>query len=305
MNAPMRRRSFLAGLAALAGSSPVDAAARRLPRGAKRHKPAYSLAQLTALPYAPPDLLALAARTGYQFAGVRVTEVTPGGPHWPLDKDKALLRATKAAIAATGVGVLDFEVFLLGPTTVVADYEPVIAAGAELGVKHLLTQCPDPDRSRAIDHFAQMCDIAARYGLTADLEFPSWMQVGDLGAAAEVVSKAGKANGGILIDPLHLFRSGGSPAQVAALPRNDFNYMQMCDAPAAVPPTLEGLLYTAREARDAPGQGELDLKGLMGAMPPGLVIALEIPNSEEVKIVGYEAHCLRVRQVMDQFLGFA
>jgi sugar phosphate isomerase/epimerase len=263
----------------------------------------FALAQLTALPLSPPELIEIAARTGYRYVGLRMTQVTPGGPHWPLFSDAALMRRTRAAMAATGIGVLDVELIRLTPDVDVAAFEPVMAAAAELKARHLLTQVADTDRARAIDAFGRTCDLAARYGLTADIEFPSWIEVGSLAAAAEVVRGASRANGGVLIDTLHLHRSGGTAAEIAALPPEWFRYVQFCDAPATIPTTLAGLLRTAREARDAPGEGELDLLAVLRALPPGLPLSLEVPNSAAVAAVGWEAHALHIRKAAGRLLA--
>lgn len=263
----------------------------------------YALAQLTALPLSPPALIGVAARTGYALVGLRMTEVTPGGDHWPLHADRALMRETLAAIRDTGVGVLDVELLRLIPDVDVAAFEPVVAATAELGGRHLLTQGADPDRARVIDAYGRLCDLAAGYGLTCDIEFPTWIEVGGLAAAAELVRGAGRANGGVLIDTLHLQRSGGTAADIAALPPSWFRYVQFCDAPAAIPQTLEGLLHTAREARLAPGEGDLDLAGVLHALPPGIPLSLEVPNAAEVAAIGWERHALRVREATDRLLA--
>jgi sugar phosphate isomerase/epimerase len=263
----------------------------------------YALAQLTALPLPPPALIALAARTGYRYVGLRLTEVTPGGDHWPLHADRALMRETQAAMADMGVGVLDVELLRLSPGVDVPAFEPVIAAAAELGARHLLTQGADPDRARTIDAFARLCDLAAGYGLTCDVEFPNWIEVGSLAAAAELVRGAGRRNGGVLVDTLHLHRSGGTPADIAALPPSWFRYVQLCDAPAAIPDTLEGLLHTAREARLAPGEGELDLAGVLAALPPDIPLSLEVPNAAQVAALGWEGHALAVREATDRLLA--
>lgn len=156
-------------------------------------KASYALAQLTALPLAPPALIGVAAQTGYQFVGLRLTEVTRGGDHFALHADRALMRETLAAIRDTGVGVLDVELIRLSPEVDVAAFEPVIAAAAEIGARHLLTQGADADRARVIDAFGRVCDLAARYGLTADVEFPSWNRGRVAGRRRRVGARSGSA----------------------------------------------------------------------------------------------------------------
>lgn len=263
----------------------------------------YSLAQLTALPLSPTELIGVAARTGYRHVGLRLTEVTPGGTHWPVHTDRALMRETLAAMVDTGVGVLDVELLRLTPEAHVADMEPLVAAAAQLSARHLVLQAADPDRARLIDAFARLCDLAAEYGLTADLEFPTWVAVGNLAQAAEVVREAGHPAGGILIDTLHLHRAGDTAAGIAALPADLFRYIQLCDAPRWIPDTLEGLLHTAREARLPPGEGELDLASVLRVLPPGLAFSLEVPNDASVAALGWEGHARRVREATDRLLA--
>ena len=57
----------------------------------------FSLAHLTVIRLAPPQVIEVAARTGYDTVGLRLiggTEITPA---YPLTDDKPLMRATKAA----------------------------------------------------------------------------------------------------------------------------------------------------------------------------------------------------------------
>lgn len=81
-----------------------------------------------------------------------------------------------------------------------------------------------PDWCRAVEHFAALCDEAKRYGMRMALEFMRWRSVRTIQEAAQFVADAGKDNGGILLDTLHLSRSGGSPAAATSIPAKDFLY---------------------------------------------------------------------------------
>ena len=71
----------------------------------------FSLAHLTMLRVPPPQLIETAARAGYRFVSLRPIPVgAPNEPLYPLGTDRALLARTKAALTATGVGLLDIEV---------------------------------------------------------------------------------------------------------------------------------------------------------------------------------------------------
>ena len=124
----------------------------------------------------------------------------------------------QARLADSGVEVLDVELARLGPDDEPDELRGLLDAAAAIGARHVVGQLPDPDRSRATDHFGRLCDLAADFGLTVDLEFPSWMEVGDLGTAAAIVEDVGRPNAGILVDTLHFFRSGSSLEDLASLP---------------------------------------------------------------------------------------
>jgi sugar phosphate isomerase/epimerase len=237
-----------------------------------------SLAHLTALNVSPPDLVSLAADCGYDYASLRLTEVTKGDA-FPIVTDRAMMRETKARIAATGVGVLDVEVARLTPDAEPESFLPMLEAAAELGAAHLLTQGHDPDGSRLADRYAALCDLAADHGMTADIEFLTWTGLTTLDQAAKLALASGRANAGVMIDTLHFSRSNCAPDEITALPARLFNFIQIADAPAEAPTTVEGLIHTAREARLNPGQGGLDLAAILRALPEGLPISIEIPNA--------------------------
>ncbi|MEV6636687.1 TIM barrel protein [Actinoplanes sp. NPDC051470] len=280
-------------------SAPVRMAAHRERRllslrhpspTAPDQQPDFSLAHLTALSLSPPELVDAAAEAGYRYVGLRLTRVTPQEPHYPLATDPALMRTTKVRLAATGVEVLDIELARISPDEDPRDFQRFLEAGAELGARHVIAQLPDPDRARKTDRFALLCEMARPLGLTVDLEFPSWTETPDLNSAVRVLRGAGASNAGILVDLLHFARSGSSVADLRELPAEWFHFVHLCDAPPAVPDTNEGLIHTARFERLFPGEGGIDIHGILGALPPGLPYALEIPKARLVAQVGGKEH---------------
>ena len=250
----------------------------------------FSLAHLTALSLSPPELIDAAAEAGYRYVGLRLTRVTPQEPHYPLATDPALMRTTKVHLSATGIEVLDIELARISPDEDPGDFQRFLEAGAELGARHVIAQLPDPDRARKTARFAQLCEMARPLGLTVDLEFPSWTETPDLNAAVRVLRGAGQPNAGILVDLLHFARSGSSIADLRQLPAEWFHFVHVCDAPPAVPATNEGLIHTARFERLFPGEGGIDVHGILDALPPGLPYALEIPRATLVAQVGGKEH---------------
>jgi sugar phosphate isomerase/epimerase len=251
-----------------------------------RHE--YSLAHLTVLSLAPPQLVEVAARTGYEYVGVRITRVTPQEVLYDLARDRALMRETKARLGDTGVAVLDVELFRLDPHVEPEHFVPELDAAAELGAAHIIAQLPDPDRERATTRFARLCTLAQRRGLGVSLEFPHWTETGTLAEATRVVRAVNRANAGILVDMLHFGRSRSSLDELAKLPREWFRFVHVCDAAIEVPPTIEGIIRTARDERQFPGEGGLPIREILARMPGDIPYALEIPRAALTKAVGPE-----------------
>jgi len=245
-----------------------------------------SLAALTVLELTPPERIVCAAEAGFSHVGLRLLPATTTEPRYDLVGDTPLLREVVARLAGSGVRVLDVEIFRLQPETVVADCEAAIATAARLGASELLVAGNDPDEPRLIDRFGAFCDLAAGYGLAAGLEFMPWTDARDLLQAARIFECAGRGNGGVLVDPFHLSRSRSRIEHIAAIAPAHLRFMQFCDVPAAVPPTMDAILAEARAERLFPGEGGLDLVGLLRAMPRDIPISIEAPTHRLARSVG-------------------
>ena len=253
----------------------------------------FSLAALTVLELAPPEMIELAARCGYEKVGLRLLPATPGGIAYRLMDDAPLLRETLARLQSTGVTVADLEVVAFRPETDVASFAPFFEAGARLGARHILVAAYDPDLARFSDRYRQFCEAAATYGLTSDLEFMPWTSVPDLKTAMRIVGDVGHPAAGFLIDALHFDRSQSSLADLRTIPAHRLHYWQLCDGPAERPATTEQLIHAAREERMFPGEGGIDLIGLTRAMPDDLTISIEVPTVQLAKTVDAETRARR------------
>lgn len=240
--------------------------------------PPFSLAQLTWLPFSPPELVSLAGRAGYDYAGLRLLPAMPGGVAYALMDDPPMLRETLVRMDDTGVRILDLELIRLTPEARPDAYGRFFETGQRLGAQAVLVAGDDPDEGRLVANFAALCEAARPYGLSADLEFMPWTTVRSAADALRVVEAAGKANAGVLVDALHWARSGSTLADVAAIPAHRLHYAQLCDAQGPMPTTVEGLLHTARVERLLPGEGDIDLVGLCSALPRNLPVSVEMPS---------------------------
>src|SRR4029434_436318 len=109
----------------------------------------YSLAHCTVLSLTPPQLVQVAARTGYEYVGVRITRVTPDEVLYDLARDRPLMRETKARLTDTGVAVLDVELFRMDPSLDAEHFVPELEAAAELGSRPVLSHLPAPHSETA------------------------------------------------------------------------------------------------------------------------------------------------------------
>jgi len=245
-----------------------------------------SLAALTVLELTPPEMVTCAFDAGFSHVGIRLLPATPTEPQYDIVGDTQMLREVERRLADTGIKVLDVEIFRIKPDTVVGDYETAIATAARLGASELLVAGNDPDEARLTNTFAAFCDLANSYGLAANLEFMPWTDAKDLTQAARIVQHADRSNAGVLIDPFHLSRSRSCIKDIAGIPPSRLRFMQFCDVPAAIPSTMDAILAEARAERLFPGDGEVDLLGLLRAAPRNIPLSLEVPAHTLALTVG-------------------
>lgn len=237
-----------------------------------------SLAFLTISDVEPPQAVEIAAAAGYDFVGLRLLPAAPGERSYPILDDESVLVETLARLRDTGIKVGDIEIARLKPETVVTDFTPFLERGARLGAHHVLVAGDDPNQGRLTDTFAAFAALAAQFNLTADLEFMPWTAVPDLAHARAIVAGAGAPNGGVLIDALHFDRARSTLDEVVRLPAKMMHYVQLCDGPATFDPDAESLIRVARGERLFPGEGEINLGGLIATLSDDMPLSIEVPN---------------------------
>jgi sugar phosphate isomerase/epimerase len=234
-----------------------------------------SVAHLSELEVPPPQLIEFSARAGFASVGLRVSPAVPGGINYPLrsDAERADMRRR---MKATGVSVLYVELISLSRATKAADHIPLLETGAALGATRLAVAGDDADFAIVAERMAEICDLAKTYGIAVDLEFMPFRAVRSLADAAKVVRLAKRPNAHILLDALHFYRSGSTIAELAGIDPFMLGTFQICDAPRAAPPP-DGLATEARVRRLLPGDGGLDLRALVDALPQGIPFGVETP----------------------------
>ena len=141
--------------------------------------------------------------------------------------------------------------------------EQLVPIAASIGARSLTVvefYGAKPGLDAAAESFAGICDLAAPHGLLVHLEFLPWAGIPDLKSGAEIVRRAGRSNGGLLIDSWHLFRSGSTLEELAKLPGGCVLAVQLNDAPARAEADLSD---ETQHRRLLPGEGSFDLVGLI------------------------------------------
>ena len=239
--------------------------------------PKLAVAHLTALELVPLEWVKQAARAGFGAVGLRLNPTSAGAIAYPSIVGSEAHRALRRVLAEEGMTVHDVEFIPMLPDIDVASYAPMFDAAADLGASCVTVSGDDPDAGRLAANLAALCELAARYGLRVDLEFMRWRHVGTLNQARSIVERADSANLAILVDALHLARSGGSPGDIRALPEGMVRAVQFCDASQNEPVGDDATILEARTGRLPPGEGVLPLSELLDALPAGTALSVEMP----------------------------
>lgn len=106
-------------------------------------------------------------------------------------------------------------------------------------------------------------------------------------------------NGKVLIDALHLFRSGGTVADVQAMDAHLIGALQLCDAPLQGPDPSDtpAILAEARAGRLPPLEGELPLVELIQVVPSTTPISVEVPMAPLAATARFADLSARVRHI--------
>lgn len=303
----LRHASMLTGAAAVFGlGGPVLSRLpqeRRAPPPVRQSAtPQFSLAHLTVLGCAPPEMTYIAGRAGYDFVSFRPIYMgLPGEPNYDLARNPQMLRQTKTALAATGLALLDVELARISDGLDPKTYLPAMEVAAELGGRHVLASIWSADRAFSTECFAQICDLARPLQLSVQLEFVTFAPGRNLADAVAVLRGANRPNSGLMVDTLHFSRSRVSLDELDAVPPAWFHFAHLCDAPADIPATNEGLIHTAREERLYPGEGGIDIAAILNRMPQ-VPYSLEIPHLARVRELGYAEHAWRCLQSARAYL---
>jgi sugar phosphate isomerase/epimerase len=234
---------------------------------------------ITVLGMPPVEFVHLAADLGCRRVGLALAPFTGnprGYPAWSLRDDPALRRELTAALRERGVAISLGEGFLIRPSLDIRDAAADIELMAELGAERVNVVAIDPDRGRGLDQLATFAAMARALGLVATLEFMPMSAFPTLASGLAAVGEIGRDDLQLVVDCMHLVRSGGTPAELAAADAAAIGYLQLCDVPST--PSPLGYAEEGKHHRLPPGEGELPLAEILASTPPHVPIGLEVPQ---------------------------
>jgi sugar phosphate isomerase/epimerase len=226
----------------------------------------------------PVDFVCLAADLGCRYISTGLASYPYDPPIYPpfsLRDDPPLRREMTAAMRDRGVSISLGEGMNVRGGADIRDRGGDLEIMAELGIRRVNTVSLDPDLDRSIEQFGLLAETAASLGMETTLEPSPGLTIPDLPAAVDAVRQVGRADFRLLIDVMHVIRSGSGPADIAALDPGIVGYVQLSDAPLV--PVVPDYAQEAMFERMVPGTGELPLPEVLAALPGDVVIGLEVP----------------------------
>jgi sugar phosphate isomerase/epimerase len=239
--------------------------------------PPLGLAHFTVLEVPPLELVSLAAKIGYAAVGLRLHPAFPGAPFYEVPGGSAASRELRRRLDDEGVRVYDVEFVTIGEDFSTSALTRLLEDARTLGARRLSVCGDDSDRSRLVANFSALCEIGAKFGMGVDLECMAWRRVASFPDAIAVVASAARPNGGVLVDAIHLSRTGGTPRDLRDAPAGFVRSAQLCDAVAERPLSQEAIIKEARSGRLPPGHGALPLRDLLAELPADTVLSIEVP----------------------------
>lgn len=230
----------------------------------------------------PVTFVSLAADLNCRYISTALTSNPYNPSIYPplsLRDDPTLRREMIAAMRDRDVSISLGEGMVVHEGADIQDRVGDLEIMAELGVRRINTVSLDPDLARSIDQFGIVAQTAASLGMETTVEASPGLTVPDLPSALDVIRRVGRPDFRLLVDTMHIVRSGSGPDDLARLDPGVIGYIQLSDALLA--PAIPHYMEEAMLERMVPGTGELPLLDLLEVLPRDLVIGLEIPLRAE------------------------
>ena len=258
-----------------------------------------ALAPLTLHQPQPLEVFSAASAAGFDLSGLSLRRY--GQPFPAIVNDPDFVDATRRELTRADISLLEVSNLVLDETFRADEATTFVAFAAAVGARVVQVVGWDDVFDRAVENLAFVADRADELGLEVILEFMPYSKTPTLEDAVRTVAATGKPNAKLLLDSLHLFRSGGDVASVTRVDPRYISVIQLSDAPMQAPDP-SNLRVESLSSRLVPGTGELPLHDLLAVLPNGLPISLEVPCIA-TRDMSFEEQARYVLDGFRRFLG--
>ena len=215
----------------------------------------------------PCAFVEVAAQAGWEATGVWFDPLT-----WT---DKTTKEVGKRVDDAD-LTVVDMEVIRMGPKGDCG--ERLVEAAASLGAMNILTVSSFDSIEATAERLNELCALALPSNIRVCIEFMRFTSVRTLADAIGVVQLVDHENVGILVDLIHVFRSGTTYNEIREADAGLFPYAQWCDASEEPRGwSTKELILDAVDDREIPGEGDMPINEFE------LLFDISVPFSVEVR----------------------
>ena len=247
----------------------------------------FSLAYLTLSGAEPMEQIRIAGQTGYDCVSLRTIPMgQPGEPQLILEGNPQLTRQVREQMERYNVRLLDIELVRIRED-LPEDYRPAFEAGAELGASNVLSSVWTKDYAFAVDRYGKICEQAAQFGLSVNLEFPVVSCLTTFDEAVALKKQVGADNLKIFVDTLYAHFDQLAPEKIRGLPAEDYGIIHLCDCPKGFDQMEPS--HVVRAGREYCGYGVADLVNILRALPEH-PCSIELPNLVNLERYGPEGH---------------
>jgi len=259
-------------------------------------RPRLSLEPLTLPGVGAHDLIDIADKAGFAATSLVLNSPAATMPPDAVVGDHCARRAALERMRRSTLCVLNIECFNLCAGADPDSFLPALACGSEFGVRTASAIVwENGDRRDVLAKLGRLCDMAADFGIRINLEFMALSRsMNSLDVALELLRDSGRQNIGLMVDLLHLMRTGGTVDRLRAIEPDLIGGAQICDGPLAI--SEADMLAEAGGNRMVPGEGEFPVGEFINALPTELIIGVEVP---QITLVGKLTPLERAHQLMD------
>lgn len=259
----------------------------RSPQASRGDRVPLGVAPLSALDLPVIEYVRAAADAGFTSVGLRAHPVADSDPHFPLDTSSGAFRELVSTVTATGVTVLDLEVFSITSSTRREDWLTVLGAGERLGARYLNVIGAHPSAAEFEQVVGTLTADAGDHGLVPVLEPVAYRALNSFDHAVDIARAVGCA---VELDVLHFLRTGAT-VELVSDNRDLFPIFQLCDAPADIGDHGDSLaaigartdeenleIVESRSLRRLPGEGDGPVRELLRLLGASTHVSVEVPN---------------------------